>query len=95
MNKSPKRTRSTEYRPATRKKRKLALTSPDGASGKRSSHLSQAQLDDIAERFNEAEGIWPVDCILAERGTGAKKKYLLKWEQHPITDETFEPTWVG
>jgi len=49
----------------------------------------------LPKRFHESgEGTWPALKIIGERGSGKRKEYLLEWEPHPYTNETFRPDWV-
>ena len=46
-----------------------------------------------ADRVGDANGAeeWEVEAILGERGTGARKRYLVKWKGWPMWECTWEP----
>ncbi len=46
-----------------------------------------------ADRIGHANGEeeWEVEAILGERGTGARKRYLVKWKGWPMWESTWEP----
>ena len=48
----------------------------------------------LPERFHLGKDVWPASRILQEkRGRDNKIVYLVEWEPHPLTDETWKPTW--
>lgn len=49
----------------------------------------------LGEKFRSVgKGNWPVLRISDERGQGKKREYLVEWEEHPLTGEVFQPSWV-
>ena len=96
MNRPAKRAASSfdnRSRPPKRRKTARVGSSEEAAIG--STGDEPEELEDLSQRFKEEEDIWPANKILRERGVGANKEYLVDWERHPKTGETFEPSWVG
>ena len=68
----------------------------------RKTDVSRKEWDRIQDKklpkFRDLDyGDWPVDRIVGERvnpARGSRLEYLVRWEQHPLTQAIWKPEWV-
>jgi hypothetical protein len=100
-----KRTRHSDYRTRSPKRRKITIptSTPDSCTTNpprrarptySTRHITWEEQLTLPERFRTAEGVWPGNAIKGERIRAHQTQYLVDWEPHPRTREIFAPSWV-
>jgi hypothetical protein len=82
-----------KHTPQGSKKRKRNTSTHETSPSVRKKGKTTSTLVDSPSAGNSDE-IWQVRAIVAERKFGRRTQYLIDWEPHSQSGQTYDPTWL-